>query len=153
MPRLSEVRTSLEVGFPNGTLPERFAHLRGRDWRSIGPLAEFPYEDAQFEVVMMDGAMVSRASVREANRVLRPDGILVFTVNERRGGQAGYTLPDIYAVVRDGFSIAEVERPAWWHFGRRGHTLTITARKKVWKDYKGFTREGTFPFSPFRSRT
>ena len=60
MPELKEIRTSLEVGFANGELPERFAHLRGRASRAIGAMAEFPYEDGQFEVVLMHGAAVSR---------------------------------------------------------------------------------------------
>lgn len=140
MPELKQVRKSLEVGFADGALPERFAGLRGKAWRAIPAMAEFPFEDAQFDVVVMDGAVVSRASVKEAHRVLRPEGRLYFTVPEKTNRQAGYTMPDIYSVVRYGYNIIGVERPAWWRFGRGGRTITICAEKKtLWKE-----RPGTF---------
>lgn len=135
MPELKpSVRTSLEVGFPDGEPPEKFLKYRGRAMRSIGCEAAFPFEDAQFEVVLMDGSFVTRASVKEAHRVLRPEGRLYFIVPERvSGGGPGLTLPEIYSIVRDGFNIVEVERPAWWYFGCRGRTLTICAQKKNWR--------------------
>ena len=133
MPELKEIRTSLEVGFANGELPERFAHLRGRASRAIGAMAEFPYEDGQFEVVLMHGAAVSRKTVKEAHRVLKPEGRLYFVVPEKGKGQDGMTLPDVYSVVREGFNIVEAERPPWWKFGRAGRTLTICAQKKNWR--------------------
>ena len=131
--QLKLIRTSLEVGFPEGTLPETFIGLRGQQTRAIGNLSEFPYENAQFDVVLMDGTAVSAASVREAHRVLRPEGRLFFIVPEKTGKQDGFTLPDIYSIVRGGFNITELTRPAWWFFGRRGRTLTICATKKNWK--------------------
>ena len=133
MPGLKEIRTSLEVGFAGGALPERFAQLRGRATRVIGPLPEFPYEDRQFDVVVMDGGAVSRKSVKEAHRVLKPEGRLFFTVPERTKTQDGFSLPDIYSVVREGFNIVEVERPPWWKFGFAGRTITICAQKKNWR--------------------
>ena len=99
--------------------------------------ADFPYEDSQFEVVLLEGSAVSTITVREAHRVLRPDGRLFFIVPEKTRQQDGFALPDVYSIVRDGFNIIETERPPWWLFGCRGHTLTITARKKTWKSYKG----------------
>ena len=93
MPELKDVRTSLEVGFPEAGLPPRYARLRGRAWRAIGRLAEFPFEDEQFEVVIMDGGAVSRVSVREAHRVLKPEGRLFFTVPQRTNKQEGLALP------------------------------------------------------------
>ena len=131
------VKTSLAVGFPEGRLPEAFVRYRGREHRSIPVSAEFPYEDSQFEVVLLDGSAVSAVTVREAHRVLRPDGRLFFIVPEKTRQQDGFALPDVYSIVRDGFNIIETERPPWWLFGCRGHTLTITARKKTWKSYKG----------------
>ena len=131
---MAAVRASLEVGFPEGALPEAFANLRGQQTRAIGNVPEFPYENAQFDVVLMDGAAVSLASVKEAHRVLKPEGRLFFTVQEKTGGQDGFTLPDIYSIVRGGFNITEVTRPHWWFFGRRGKTLTICAKKKNWKN-------------------
>lgn len=127
------VRTSLEVGFPEGTVPEAFVRFRGRQTRAIGALVEFPFEDAQFDVVLMDGGVVSAKTVREAHRVLRPEGRLFFTVPERTKKQPGYTLPDVYSIVRDGFNITGVTRPAWWLFGSQGRTLSICATKKAWK--------------------
>lgn len=133
MSQLTQIRTSLEVGFPEGVVPESFVRLRGRQVRAIGALTEFPFEDAQFDVVLMDGGVVSAKSVREAHRVLRPEGRLFFTVNEKTKSQDGFTLPEIYSIVRDGFNITELARPAWWLFGRQGRTLSICATKKAWK--------------------
>ena len=133
MSHLREIRTSLEVGFPEGTLPEAFVRFRGRQTRAIGAVAEFPYEDGQFDVVLMDGGVVSEKTVREAHRVLHPEGRLLFMVPERTKKQEGYTLPDIYSIVREGFNITEVTRPAWWFFGSRGRTISICATKKDWK--------------------
>lgn len=133
----SPVKTSLEVGFPNGELPEAFVRYRGREYRSIPMSEEFPYEDSQFEVVMLDGSAVSDLAVREAHRVLRPEGRLFFIVPEKTRQQEGFTMPDVYSIVREGFNIIALERPPWWFFGCRGRTLTITARKKAWKSYKG----------------
>ena len=127
------VRTSLEVGFPGEALPASFAPLRGRVWRATDRATALPYEDAQFEVVLMDGAAVSRAAVKEAHRVLKPDGRLYFAVPEKTRQQAGFTLPEVYSLVRDGFHIVEVERPSRWCFWRRERTLTICAKKKNWK--------------------
>jgi len=134
----SQIRTSLEVGFPEGGLPEKLVRYRGKDSRHIPVSAEFPYEDAQFEVVMLEGTAVSEETVREAHRVLRPDGRLLFIVPEKSRRQDGFTMPDVYSIVREGFNIVGLERPPWWLFGLRGHTLSITARKKAWKSYKGF---------------
>ena len=133
MSRLKEIRASLEVGFPGGEIPEAFSRLRGRETRALGAVSEFPYEDAQFEVVLMDGAVVSRKSVKEAHRVLKPAGRLFFTVREKTKAQDGFALPDIYSIVRDGFDITEVSRPPWWLFGLRGRTISICAKKKNWK--------------------
>ena len=133
MSQLKSIRTSLEVGFPEGNLPEAFAGLRGQQTRAIGNLPEFPYENAQFDVVLMDGSAVSAASVREAHRVLRPEGRLFFIVPEKTKKQDGFTLPDVYSIVRGGFNITELTRPPWWLFGCRGRTFTICATKKNWK--------------------
>ena len=129
----ADIRASLEVGFSEGAFPEVFANLRGQQTRAIGNMPEFPYENAQFDVVLMDGAAVSLASVKEAHRVLKPEGRLYFVVPEKGKGQDGMTLPDVYSVVRDGFNIVEAERPPWWKFGRAGRTLTICAQKKNWR--------------------
>ena len=133
MSQLKEIRASLEVGFPGGTLPEKYVRFRGRLTRSIGADGEFPFEDAQFDMVLMYGAAVSRKTVRESHRVLKPEGCLRFTVRERTKAQDGFTLPDIYSTVREGFNIIEVVRSPWWLFGLRGRTIAICAQKKNWK--------------------
>ena len=130
---MTNVRTSLEVGFPDETLPARFAPLRGRVWRSLPASAQFPFEDAQFEVVIIDGASVSRESVREAHRVLRADGRLYFAMDMKKRGAGAPALREAYALVRDGFHIVGVERSGWWRFWRRDRSLTICAKKKAWK--------------------
>ena len=131
---MTDIRASLEVGFPEGGLPEAFANLRGQQTRAIGNMSEFPYENAQFDVVLMDSSAVSLKSVKEAHRVLKPEGRLFFTVQEKTKKQHGFTLPDVYSIVRGGFNITDVSRPPWWFFGRRGKTLTICATKKNWKN-------------------
>ena len=151
MPREGSVRTSLEVGFPDAGLPERFVKFRGRDSRAIPISDEFPFEDAQFELVMMSADAVTRALVKEAHRVLKPSGSLLFTVQEKTTRQGGFTLPEIYATLRDGFNIINVSRPPWWYFGIGGRTITICAEKKAWKPYKGIFRTGMPAISPFRS--
>lgn len=137
---LKVIRTSLEVGFPESGKPEFVASFRGRDFRSIGSLNEFPYEDAQFDVVLMDGSAVSPLRVKESHRVLKAEGCLYFQVPEKTKQQDGYTLPEIYALVRHGFNIVGVERPAWWLFGRHGRTITICAQKKNWKSLRNIYR-------------
>lgn len=128
------VRTSLAVGFPReGGLPESFMPLVGRAHRDVPAGSSLPFDDAQFEVVMLADSAVNAATVREAHRVLRPAGNLVFTVPEKTRRQAGFTLPDVYRIVREGFNIVGVERQPWWLFGRKGHTLGICAQKKNWR--------------------
>jgi SAM-dependent methyltransferase len=135
--KFSRIRTGLVVGTGGDEVLSRLKDLRGGQWRRVAASDELPFEDGQFEVVVMDGAAVSNVSVKEAHRVMRPDGCLFFTVDERTGKQDGYELSDIYRIVRDGFGILDVKRPAWWYFGRRGRTLTVCARKKNWREYKG----------------
>ena len=130
---MPNVRASLEVGFPDETLPPRLAPLRGRAWRRLAAASRFPFEDAQFEVVLLHASVVSHETVKEAHRVLRPDGRLVFSVPARTRARAGFTLKDVYSLVREGFHIVGVERPSWWNFWRRDRSLTVCAKKKAWK--------------------
>ena len=130
---MNAVRTSLEVGFAGAKPPDGLAHLCGRERRAIDAVDEFPFEDRQFEVVLLHARAVSPKAVKEAHRVLKPEGRLCFVVPERTGSQPGYTMPEIYSIVRDGFNIVGVERPPWWFLRRRGRTLSICARKKNWR--------------------
>ena len=67
--------------------------------------------------------------------MLRPDGRLMFIVNEKTGSQEGMTLPEVYKIVREGFNIVEVARQPWWLFGLRGRTIAICAQKKNWRSH------------------
>ena len=150
MPPLKDVRTSLEVGFPNGDLPERMARFRGRVTRAIGETDSFPFEDEQFDVVMIDGKIISSALVKEAHRVLHSGGWLLFVVAEKTGqDQSGYTMPEVYSMIREGFNILSVERTPWWRFGRGGRTISIGAQKKNWRSYRSLSVGGQMPISPF----
>ncbi len=151
--RYKRIRCGLDVGFNDETVSMRLREFRGGVWMSIDARAEFPFENEQFEVVVMEGKFASREIVREANRVLKPEGCLFFTVPERTSRQAGYTLPEIYKMIREGFNILAVRRPKWWFFRRQGRTLTVCARKKAWREHKGFIRAGSLPFTPFRNQT
>lgn len=133
---MEAVRSSLEVGFADWKLPERLLAFRGRTNRAIPLMDEFPFEDAQFDVVLMSADSVSRESIREAHRVLKSEGRLFFIVPEKTRRQEGFTLADIYSIVRDGFHIVALERPAWWFFRRTNRTLSITAKKKNWREAK-----------------
>ncbi len=135
-----DVRTSLAVGFPAGELPPDMRQFTGRAHRDIPAGKYFPYEDAQFDVVMMSAQAVSAESVREAHRVLRPDGRLFFTVPEKTRRQDGFTLPEIYKIVREGFNITGLDRPPWWLFGMRGRTISICAKKKNWRSHSNVYR-------------
>lgn len=149
--RFQRVRAGLVVGYADDTMAVLKSHRDGV-WMELPLLGELPFEDSQFEVIVMHGSGVCRERVREANRVLKPDGCLFFTVNERSGNEDGYTAPELYKIVREGFDIIELKRPKWWRFGRDGKTMTVCARKKAWREHRGFIREGSLPFTPFRSR-
>lgn len=137
MSQLNSAKTGLDVGFKDGRIPECFAPLKGGAWRSIPATEEFPFESSQFEAVVLDGSIVNLKSVREAHRVLKPDGWLYFTVPERTGRQEdGFTMPEIYAIVREGYNIVGLERPKWWKFGLGRRTFTICAKKKNWNSIR-----------------
>ena len=136
MPELKKpgsVRTSLEVGFPDGDLPVKYLPYRGRAYRSIGKVDSFPFEDAQFEAVMMDASAVSATTAREAHRVLRPCGRLYFTVPMPGKSNPGVTLADVYSMLRYGFNMIEVQETPWWKFWQRERFLGICAEKKNWR--------------------
>lgn len=141
-------RTGLAVGL---SVPEDMKAYMGGEWREIRAADAFQYQDGQFSVVVMAGTALNAKSAKEAHRVLKDGGCLLFTVPERTSSQFGFTLADIYSIVREGYNITVVKRPAWWRFGRGGKTLTICAQKKSWKVYKGFKREGAFCLSPFHN--
>lgn len=143
-------KTGLAVGFPDA---EALKAVMGGEWRAIRVCDSFPYEDGQFGVVVMAPTALNAKSAREAHRVLRGDGYLLISVPEKTKSQMGFSLADIYSVIREGYNIIALKRPAWWLFGRGGRTITICAKKKSWKVYKGFKRDGAFCLSPFQNST
>ena len=56
--KFPRIRTGLAVGFADDGLMNALRDMRGGLWRSVPLTAELPFEDAQFEVVAMDGAVV-----------------------------------------------------------------------------------------------
>ena len=151
--RYRRIGAGLAVGFGEGPVLGRLRDLRGGVWLCT-PGGELPFDDSQFDVVAMEASCVTRDGVREANRVLKPEGCLFFTVQERSGNETeGFTAPEIYKVVREGFDIVDLRRPPWWTFGRKGRTLTVCARKKAWREHRGLFCDGSLPFTPFRSRS
>lgn len=152
--RYRRVRSGLTVGFDGETAAQTLRDFRGGVWMASEADRELPFDDAQFEVVVVASASVSREMVREANRILVSGGCMFFTVDEKRGGEApGYTAPEIYRLVREGFDILAVHRPKWWYFGLKGHTLTVCARKKAWRERaRGVFGDGAYLFTPFRTK-
>ena len=151
--RFAKIRSGLDIGYADESVTEQFRRVRGGVWMSVAATEEIPYDDAQFDVVVVNGEIISQTLAREANRVLRPDGCLFFTVSEKTGKQRGFTPAEISKMVREGFDILVLKRPKWWYFGLRGRTITVCARKKAWREHKDFIREGSLPFTPFRSRS
>lgn len=152
--RFKRVRSALAVGFKYSGSVAMLRERVGGLWMEAAQSEELDFDDSQFDIVVVARTAVSREVVREANRVLRSDGFMFFTVPERSGGaEGGFTAPEVYRLVREGFDILSVVRPKWWYFGLRGHTLTVTARKKAWREHKGLRGSGgTFFFKPFNHK-
>jgi SAM-dependent methyltransferase len=149
--RCERVRAGLVIGFSDETLNVLKSNRPGV-WMSVALEDELLFDDSQFDVVVLHPDGVNKAMIREVNRILKPDGFLFFTVNERTRKQDGFTAQEIYGIIREGFDILELKSPKWWLFGLAGRTLTVCARKKAWREHKSFIREGSLPFTPFRSR-
>ena len=143
-----QVRSGLAVGFASQAAMERLRSVAGGVWMASANGEELPFEDGQFEVVVLDPGSVTREMVREANRVLTAGGSLFFMVNEKTRSVEGYTAPEVYRLVREGFDILSVARPRWWQFGA-ARTLTVCARKKAWREHRSLARDGVYIFEPF----
>lgn len=148
--RFERVRSGVAIGFDENFELAALSSLRGGVWRSDSDGACLPYADCQFDVAVISSRQVEKNVIREVHRVLRPKGCLFFTVDEKTKRQDGFTEQEIYRVIRDGFDILSIKRPDWWFFGKRGRTLTVCARKKYWREHKGFAYDETLPFTPFR---
>ena len=104
----------------------------------LGGGGEMPFDDHQFEVVVLSAALLvgararAEAVVRETHRILQGGGCLVFSVDES-GAVSGFGQRGIYDLLKDGFDVVGLKRPPWWKFGVAGRTLTVCARRKTWR--------------------
>ena len=108
----------------------------------LGTGGEMPFDDHQFEVVVLSAALLSNdraraeAVVRETHRILQGGGCLVFSVDESSSG-AGFSQRGVYDLLKEGFDVVGLKRPPWWKFGAAGRTLTVCARRKTWRRRSG----------------
>ena len=158
--RFTRVRAGVDAGFGDASVSEALraacpgvwmtvedgAAARARAAAALDPKTvlqlgaggEMPFDDHQFEVVVLSAALLSGdraradAVVRETHRILQGGGCLVFSVDEA-GGASGFTQRGVYDLLRDGFDVVGLKRPPWWKFGAAGRTLTVCARRKTWR--------------------
>lgn len=156
------VRAGVDIGFADAAFSLSLREARSGVWMTVedgggardaaaaaldpktvlqmGAGGELPFEDHQFEVVLLSSAMLSQPRerlgtlVREAHRILQGGGCLYFTVDEASGEGAGWTPRAVYELLRDGFDVVGLRRPPWWKFGTAGRTLTVCARRKNWRN-------------------
>lgn len=137
--RKSQVRTGLDIGFTNSWASQTFRRTGGywmtvemtaqRRDRVAGALGddtvlaagrggELPFEDKQFDVVVVSCAMLTAnpatipAIIRECHRVIKIGGHFVFTVSRQKRYAstlsptgAGYSEAEIFQLLRDGFDL------------------------------------------------
>ena len=160
--RLTRVRAGLDIGFADAAVSRLFREARGGVWMTVengvhlreltagsldpktvlqlGDDCELPFEDNQFEVVLLSTSMLLQHSarvaklVREIHRVLQGGGCLIFAVEEASSGTSGYSQRSIYELLRDGFDVVGLKRPPWWKFGTAGRLMTVCARRKNWRN-------------------
>ena len=158
--RFTRVRAGVDSGFGDAAVSQALRAACPGVWMTVedGPAArarvaesldpktvlqlgvggEMPFDDHQFEVVVLSAALLSgdRARtdtvVRETHRILQGGGCLVFSVDEAASG-AGFSERGIYDLLREGFDVVGLKRPPWWKFGAAGRTLTVCARRKTWR--------------------
>ena len=158
--RYSRVRAGVDAGFGDANVSQALRAACPGVWMTVedGPVAraraaesldpktvlqlgvggEMPFDDHQFEVVVLSAALFSgdRARtdtvVRETHRILQGGGCLVFSVDESGSG-VGFSQRGIYDLLKEGFDVVGLKRPPWWKFGAAGRTLTVCARRKTWR--------------------
>ncbi len=158
--RFTRVRAGVDSGFGDAAVSQALRAACPGVWMTVedGPLArarvaaaldpktvlqlgtggEMPFDDHQFEVVVLSAALLcgdrarADAVVRETHRILQGGGCLVFSVDEAGAG-AGFGQRGIYDLLKDGFDVVGLRRPPWWKFGLAGRTLTVCARRKTWR--------------------
>jgi len=158
--RFTRVRAGVDAGFGDAAVSQTLRAACPGVWMTVedGPAArarvaesldpktvlqlgvggEMPFDDHQFEVVVLSAALLSGdrertdAVVRETHRILQGGGCLVFSVDEAGSG-VGFNQRGIYDLLRNGFDVVGLKRPPWWKFGAAGRTLTVCARRKTWR--------------------
>lgn len=158
--RFTRVRAGVDSGFGDAAVSQALRAACPGVWMTVedGPAArarvaesldpktvlqlgvggEMPFDDHQFEVVVLSAALLSGdrartdAVVRETHRILQGGGCLVFSVDEAGSGM-GFSQRGIYDLLREGFDVVGLKRPPWWKFGAAGRTLTVCARRKTWR--------------------
>ncbi len=160
--RFSHVRAGVDIGFADAAFSQALRSEHDGVWMTVedepssresvaavldpktvlqmGSGGELPFEDHQFEVVVLATSLFAShrerldALVRETHRILQGGGCLFFTVEEASASGDGWTQRAIYELLRDGFDVVELKRPAWWRFGTAGRTLTVCAKRKNWRN-------------------
>ena len=158
--RFTRVRAGVDSGFGDAAVSQALRAACPGVWMTVedGPAArarvaesldpktvlqlgvggEMPFDDPQFEVVVLSAALLSGdrartdAVVRETHRILQGGGCLVFSVDEAGSGM-GFSQRGIYDLLKEGFDVVGLKRPPWWKFGAAGRTLTVCARRKTWR--------------------
>jgi len=137
--RKGTVRTGLDIGFTNSWVSQTFRQTGGY-WMTVemtpqrrgrvasalgddtvlttGKSGELPFEDKQFDVVVVSCAMLTAnqaaipAIIRECHRVIKIGGHLVFTVSRQKRHAStpstlgtGYSEAEIFHLLRDGFDL------------------------------------------------
>ena len=160
--RVEGVRAGVDVGFADAAFSQALRKDHAGVWMTVeegtgardasasvldpktvlvlGADGELPFEDHQFEVVLLAAALFAQPRgrletlVRETHRILQGGGCLYFTVEEATGANGGWTQRAVYELLRDGFDVVGLKRPSWWRFGTTGRTLTVCARRKNWRN-------------------
>ena len=148
--RFARIRTGLTVGFGDDSVLEDLREARGGLWLSVEEGRYFPFENAQFEVVVLHPRVLDYETIREINRILIPAGSVFFSVEAKTHKHDGWTVVDLYRLVRRGFDIVAIIRPNWYKFGFGEQIISVCLRKKTWRSHKGFVRDGAVPFTPFK---
>ena len=160
--RTEGVRAGVDVGFADVDLSRAVRQSHSGVWMTVedgaaarnaaasgldpktvlqlGAGGELPFEDHQFDVVLLASSLFAQSRqrlgmlVREVHRILQGGGRLFFTVDEVSKDGIGWTQRAVYELLRDGFDVVELKRPPWWRFGTAGRTLTVCARRKNWRN-------------------
>ncbi|MDD4017369.1 MAG: methyltransferase domain-containing protein [Kiritimatiellae bacterium] len=141
-------RVGLDIGFTNAGV-SRILRQEGGYWMSVeptpqrqalvaaalgdetvlcaGPDGELPFEDKQFDVVVMShgtlpGGAAARGAIRECHRVLKTGGHFILTVEYRKrfgvaaalnrqrvvsGAGGRYNASEVFHLLKDGFDVLD----------------------------------------------